>query len=52
MGNGSVFEVAAAHNNVTYTGTCCGLEDSAASDVKSSAVALLIAFAAALVFVM
>lgn len=30
-GNGSVFEVAAMANNVTYVNTCCGKRDSAAS---------------------
>jgi len=29
---GSVFEVAAEYNNVTYTGKCCGLATSGASD--------------------
>jgi hypothetical protein len=29
---GSVFEVAAEYNNVTYTGTCCGIATSGASD--------------------
>lgn len=29
--NGSVFEVAAQHNNVTYTRPCCGLVPSAAA---------------------
>lgn len=28
VGNGSVFEVAAKWNNVTYNATCCGLTDS------------------------
>ncbi|KFY06717.1 hypothetical protein V492_07821 [Pseudogymnoascus sp. VKM F-4246] len=29
VGNGSVFEVAAKWNNVTYNATCCGMTDSA-----------------------
>ncbi|OBT56053.1 hypothetical protein VE04_02977 [Pseudogymnoascus sp. 24MN13] len=29
VGNGSVFEVAAKWNNVTYNATCCGMADSA-----------------------
>jgi hypothetical protein len=32
--NGSVFEVAAAMNNVTWNGKCCGGSSSAASDLS------------------
>lgn len=50
-GDGSVFEVAAKHNNVTYTGKCCGVSSSGAADVKSSAIALVVALAAVFAFV-
>lgn len=33
VGNGSVFEVAAQQNNVTYTRSCCGLVPSLAGRV-------------------
>ncbi|KZF25644.1 PLC-like phosphodiesterase [Xylona heveae TC161] len=34
--NGTVFEVAAKHNNVTYSGPCCGLARSAAFRLEGS----------------
>lgn len=34
MGNGSVFEVAAKFNNVTYNRQCCGLAISAAAGLN------------------
>ena len=34
VGNGSVFEVAAKYNNVTYNRACCGLPVSAAEGLK------------------
>ncbi|KAG9750928.1 PLC-like phosphodiesterase, partial [Aureobasidium melanogenum] len=53
VGKGSVFEVAATANGVTYNRPCCGATStSAASNVKGSAVALLVALAAALVMSM
>jgi hypothetical protein len=49
VGKGSVFEVAAKANGVTYDRACCGATStSAAANVKGSAVALLVALAAAL----
>lgn len=41
VGNGSVFEVAAMYNNVTYTRECCGLPVSAGIKIKGQLVALL-----------
>ena len=38
---GSVFEVAAQHNNVTYSRACCGLVQSAASSLRPSGLLLL-----------
>jgi hypothetical protein len=50
VGKGSVFEVAAKANGVDYNRACCGATStSAAANVKGSAVALLVAVAAALV---
>lgn len=48
-GPGSVFEVAAYHNNVTYNRKCCGLATSAASAVNSPVMA---AMSAALLAIM
>ncbi|CAD0106626.1 unnamed protein product [Aureobasidium uvarum] len=50
VGNGSVFEVAAKANGVTYDRACCGATStSAAANVKGSAAALLVALVAVLV---
>ncbi|KAL1296865.1 hypothetical protein AAFC00_004482 [Neodothiora populina] len=49
-GNGSVFEVAAKHNNVTYDRACCGIVTSDA--VRHSGRAQLIVAAAAVAFAM
>ena len=38
---GSVFEVAAQHNNVTYTRACCGLVPSAAYSLQPSILLLM-----------
>jgi len=48
--NGSVFEVAARANNVTYTRKCCGTESLAAVLAKPTAtyLAFVVAVAAAL----
>lgn len=46
VGNGSVFEVAARWNNVTYGGPCCGFERSAAGRVGVSMSMLGIVVAA------
>jgi len=49
FGDGSVFEVAAKANGVTYNRACCGATStSAAANVKGSALALLVALIAAL----
>jgi len=42
-GNGSVFEVAASANGVTYTGGCCGKVKSVAISSYLSSPALLLA---------
>lgn len=49
VGNGSVFEVAAKANGVTYDAKCCGTTSSAAAlhDKRSSAVLLCAAFVVA-----
>jgi len=39
---GSVFHVAAAHNNVTYTQQCCGVVTSAASERLLNAAHLFV----------
>lgn len=53
VGDGSVFEVAAKANGVTYNRACCGATStSAAANVRGSAVALVVAFVAALVISM
>jgi hypothetical protein len=50
VGQGSVFEVAAKANGVDYNRACCGATStSAATNIKGSAAALLVAIAAALV---
>jgi len=50
VGKGSVFEVAAKANGVDYNRACCGATStSAATNIKGSAVALLVAIAAAFV---
>ena len=38
---GSVFQVAAQHNNVTYNRPCCGLFESAACSLRSSGSLLM-----------
>lgn len=38
---GSVFEVAAQHNNVTYNRACCGLVQSAAYSLRPSSLMLM-----------
>lgn len=53
VGAGSVFEVAAKANGVTYNRACCGATStSAGTNVKGSAIAVLAALAAALVISM
>lgn len=51
IGNGSVFEVAAKYNNVTYNRKCCGMETSAASSITSSVAALVVALFAVLAII-
>lgn len=46
IGNGSVFEVAAKYNNVTYTRKCCGNNESAASGLGRPSWSILAATAA------
>jgi hypothetical protein len=48
---GSVFEVAALHNNVTYSRPCCGIVPSGASTVRVSGGVLLLAGAVVVAFV-
>ncbi|KAI9728895.1 MAG: hypothetical protein M1834_007153 [Cirrosporium novae-zelandiae] len=52
IGDGSVFEVAAQHNNVTYTSKCCGLAQSAAIRLVKSNVLGTAAWALALMVVL
>lgn len=52
IGNGSVFEVAAKMNGVTYNQKCCGTTTSSASELKGPAFALAAVVVAAIAFVM
>ncbi|KFZ19057.1 hypothetical protein V502_03842 [Pseudogymnoascus sp. VKM F-4520 (FW-2644)] len=42
VGNGSVFEVAAKWNNVTYNATCCGLMDSSGRRMRAGVVGVAV----------
>lgn len=51
MGNGSVFEVAAKWNNVTYGRTCCGLPANGAERSRVGLGVVLVALLVAAVLV-
>ncbi|KAK4972542.1 hypothetical protein LTR66_011308 [Elasticomyces elasticus] len=51
VGDGSVFEVAARHNNVTYNRKCCGLVQSAVGRLEYSAIAIALAGVAAMLLI-
>lgn len=51
VGNGSVFEVAARWNNVTYEGPCCGFERSAGRRLTASMAAVAVAAVAGVLLV-
>lgn len=48
--NGSVFEVAAEMNNVTYNRTCCGQESAAVPGMSSASRSTMLMVAAGLQF--
>ncbi|KAJ5811755.1 hypothetical protein N7474_008056 [Penicillium riverlandense] len=50
--NGSVFEVAADMNNVTYNGKCCGMNSAAAHGVSVASVTSMLVVAATVQLVM